>query len=80
MADEGISSITTQNMEGNAPILAANRTLGFVPDFVYVDVVRDLGPVVRRGPLRCRVGGGSSLLYCVIRVSGPGVYGECADR
>jgi len=42
MADEGISSITTQNMEGNAPILAANRTLGFVPDFVYVDVVRDL--------------------------------------
>lgn len=42
MADEGITSITTQNMEGNAPILAANRTLGFVPDFVYVDVVRDL--------------------------------------
>ena len=42
MADEGITSITTQNMKGNTPILAANRTLGFVPDFVYVDVVRDL--------------------------------------
>lgn len=42
MADQGLTSLTTQNMEGNAPILAANRTLGFVPDFVYVDVVRDL--------------------------------------
>lgn len=42
MADEGVTRLFTQNMEGNAPILAANRTLGFVPDFVYVDVVRDL--------------------------------------
>ncbi len=24
--------------------------------------------------------GASSTAYCVIRVSGPGVYGECADR
>lgn len=42
MADHGMTSLTTQNMEGNEPILAANRTLGFVPDFVYVDVVLDL--------------------------------------
>jgi GNAT superfamily N-acetyltransferase len=42
MADEGITRLSTQNMAGNEPILAANRRLGFVPDFVYVDVVRDL--------------------------------------
>jgi GNAT superfamily N-acetyltransferase len=39
MADVGVTSLTTQNMEGNEAILAANRTLGFVPDFVYVDLV-----------------------------------------
>jgi hypothetical protein len=49
------------------------------PTGVYVDVSATSDPSYDE-PLRCRAGGASSLSYCVIRVSGPGVYGECADR
>jgi mycothiol synthase len=42
MADAGVRAIYTQNMAGNAPILAANQTLGFVRDSGYVDVLVDL--------------------------------------
>ena len=38
LADRGLTRLYTQNMEGNEPILAANRTLGFVPDSALVDV------------------------------------------
>lgn len=38
LADAGIRAIYTQNMTGNAPILAANTTMGFVRDSGYVDV------------------------------------------
>ena len=31
LADAGWTSIVTQNMEGNGPILASNRRLGFKP-------------------------------------------------
>jgi predicted GNAT superfamily acetyltransferase len=39
MADLGVPSIYTQNMVGNEPILATNRTMGFVRDSGYVDVL-----------------------------------------
>lgn len=39
MAELGVPSIYTQNMVGNEPILAANRTMGFVRDSGYVDVL-----------------------------------------
>jgi GNAT superfamily N-acetyltransferase len=39
MADVGIEKLYTQNMGGNAPILAANERLGFVRDSGYVDVL-----------------------------------------
>jgi GNAT superfamily N-acetyltransferase len=38
MADRGIKRVYTQNMDGNEPILAANRSLGFRPHGGYVDV------------------------------------------
>ena len=43
MADLGIGRLHTQNMEGNLPIIAANRALGFVRERGYVDVVRPRG-------------------------------------
>jgi GNAT superfamily N-acetyltransferase len=43
LADRGVARVFTQNMEGNDAILAANRTLGFVRDSGYVDVVHELG-------------------------------------
>lgn len=43
LADRGITRLYTQNMVGNDPILAANRTLGFTRDSGYVDVVRTFG-------------------------------------
>jgi len=36
--------------------------------------------VVRRNPSGVAPEGLRRRFYCVIRVSGPGVYGECADR
>jgi GNAT superfamily N-acetyltransferase len=39
MADVGVEKVYTQNMGGNAPILAANERLGFVRDSGYVDVL-----------------------------------------
>jgi GNAT superfamily N-acetyltransferase len=39
MADLGIVALYTQNMDGNEPILAANRTLGFRRGSVHVDVL-----------------------------------------
>lgn len=39
MADHGIARVYTQNMHGNEPILAANRTLGFRFVGEYADVV-----------------------------------------
>jgi mycothiol synthase len=39
MADAGIDKLYTQNMGGNAPILAANERLGFVRDSGYVEVL-----------------------------------------
>jgi GNAT superfamily N-acetyltransferase len=38
LADRGIPRIYTQNMDGNLPILAANRSMGFVTTSGYVDV------------------------------------------
>lgn len=40
MADAGITIVSTQNMDGNDAILAANRTLGFREAGGHVDVVR----------------------------------------
>jgi GNAT superfamily N-acetyltransferase len=42
LAARGFTRIHTQNMAGNAPILAANARLGFVRDSGYVDVVERL--------------------------------------
>ncbi|WP_269211213.1 hypothetical protein [Nocardioides sp. cx-169] len=42
MADYGVRAIYTQNMAGNDAILAANRTLGFVRDSGYCDVLVSL--------------------------------------
>ena len=39
LADHGVKAIYTQNMAGNEPILAANRSLGFRRDSGYVEVV-----------------------------------------
>ncbi|MCR6033353.1 GNAT family N-acetyltransferase [Nocardioides sp. zg-579] len=39
MSERGITHVYTQNMEGNEPILAANRRLGFVRAAGHVDVV-----------------------------------------
>lgn len=50
------------------------------PTAVYVDVVRDHCPSYDEAPSGVAPEGASSLSYSVIRVSGPGVYGECADR
>ncbi len=38
MVDAGVERLVTQNMGGNDPILAANRTLGFVYSRSYADV------------------------------------------
>ena len=53
----GHTRIFTQNMDGNAPILAANDRLGFRPDSGYYELVIDLtrheslaGPVSRPQP------------------------------
>lgn len=43
MAERGLTRLYTQNMTGNAPILAANARLGFTRDSGYVDVVEALG-------------------------------------
>jgi GNAT superfamily N-acetyltransferase len=37
--DHGVQAIYTQNMDGNEPILAANRSLGFQRDSGYVEVL-----------------------------------------
>ena len=42
MGDRGVARVFTQNMDGNAAILAANRALGFVRASGYVDVVQKL--------------------------------------
>lgn len=42
LADRGVPRIYTQNMEGNLPILAANKTLGFALADGYVDVRQPL--------------------------------------
>jgi GNAT superfamily N-acetyltransferase len=41
LAERGWRAVVTQNMEGNAPILAANRRMGFRPAGGYVDLVWD---------------------------------------
>jgi mycothiol synthase len=46
LAEAGWTSILTQNMDGNAPILASNRTLGFSPVNEIVDVTFDHLPTV----------------------------------
>lgn len=38
LADRGVRAIYTQNMDGNLPILAVNRSMGFVTTSGYVDV------------------------------------------
>lgn len=38
MAERGVARLYTQNMQGNEPILAANRSMGFVPNSTYADV------------------------------------------
>lgn len=38
LAQRGIESVFTQNLAGNEPIMAANRTLGFAPAGEYVEV------------------------------------------
>ena len=43
LSDRGVLRLLTQNMEGNTPILAANRRLGFRPTGAYVDVGLALG-------------------------------------
>jgi len=42
LADQGFQQIYTQNMDGNAPILAANTSMGFVPAAGYVAVHQHL--------------------------------------
>lgn len=42
LADRGVQRIYTQNMDVNAPILAANTTMGFVPAGGYVAVHQPL--------------------------------------
>jgi len=42
LADRGVQRIYTQNMDGDAPILAANTTMGFVPAGGYVAVHQPL--------------------------------------
>ena len=39
LADHGVTAVYTQNMAGNEPILAANRSLGFRRDSGYVEVL-----------------------------------------
>jgi GNAT superfamily N-acetyltransferase len=39
LADRGVQAIYTQNMDGNEPILAANRSLGFRRDVAFVEVL-----------------------------------------
>jgi len=42
LAERGVQRIYTQNMDGNAPILATNTTMGFVPAGGYVAVHQPL--------------------------------------
>ena len=42
LADQGFQQIYTQNMDGNAPILASNTSMGFVPAAGYVAVHQHL--------------------------------------
>lgn len=44
MRERGHRRLYTQNMEGNAPILAANETLGFQVESVYVDLALAVPP------------------------------------
>ncbi len=44
LRDQGYRTVVTHNMDGNEPILAANRRLGFVPRAGWFDYVLPTGP------------------------------------